>query len=119
MSRKLLLTAIAMSAMAMSPALVRKYLDAARRVASHLLLTPDGARFAPHPVVVVTDRDKYAVKRIVEFYARQPTDLAAYFAAAWRGADGGSKPPDAGKRQRSGIDAPWEPMISPNPSIRA
>ncbi len=70
--------------LAMSPALVRKYLDAARLVASHLLLTPDGARFAPHPVVVVTDRDKYAVKRIVEFYARQPTDLAAYFAAAWR-----------------------------------
>jgi len=70
--------------LAMSPALVRKYLDAARLVASHLLLTPDGARFAPHPVVVVTDRDKYAVKRIVEFYGRQPTDLAAYFAAAWR-----------------------------------
>lgn len=70
--------------LAMSPALLRKYLDAARQVASHLLLTPDGAVFAPHPVLVVTDRDKYAVKRIVEFYARQPTDYAVYFAAAWR-----------------------------------
>ncbi len=30
-----------------------------------------------------TDRDKYAVKRIVEFYQRQPTDYADYFFAAW------------------------------------
>ncbi|MEO8272279.1 MAG: DUF1595 domain-containing protein, partial [Aureliella sp.] len=30
-----------------------------------------------------TDRDKYCVKRIVEFYQRQPTDLAEYFYASW------------------------------------
>ena len=31
-----------------------------------------------------TDRDKYCVLRIVDFYQRQPTDLADYFLAAWR-----------------------------------
>jgi hypothetical protein len=69
--------------LAMSPALVTKYLAAARHVADHLILTPDGFRFAPFPVVTDTDRDKYGVRRIVEFYKRQPTDLADYFRAAW------------------------------------
>lgn len=68
----------------MSPALLSKYLGAARQVVEHLVLKPDGIAFAPHPVVTDTDRDKYCVKRIVEFYYRQPTDLAAYFFAAWR-----------------------------------
>src|SRR5262249_25735658 len=40
--------------------------------------------FAPHPVVTETDRDKYAVKRIIDFYQRQPTNYADYFMAAWR-----------------------------------
>ena len=70
--------------LAMSPALVKKYLQAARTVAEHLMLKPDGLAFAPHPVVADTDRDKYAVLRIVDFYRRQPTDYADYFAAAWR-----------------------------------
>lgn len=68
----------------MSPALLKKYLDASRQVIEHLVLTPEGMAFAPHPVVTNTDRDKYCVKRIVEFYRRQPTDLADYFLAAWR-----------------------------------
>jgi hypothetical protein len=68
----------------MSPALFKKYLEAARAVAEHVVLTPGGLRFAPHPVVTDTDRDKYAVLRIIDFYRRQPTDLAAYFVAAWR-----------------------------------
>ena len=59
-----------------SPALLTKYLDAARLVADHLVLAPKDMRFAPHPVVTETDRDKYCVKRIVSFYERQPTDLA-------------------------------------------
>ena len=42
------------------------------------------SRFASHPVVTNTDRDKYCVKRIVQFYERQPTELATYFQAAWR-----------------------------------
>ncbi len=70
--------------LAMSPALVKKYLGAGRTVAEHLVLKPDGFEFAPHPVVADTDRDKWGVLRIVEFYKRQPTDLADYFGAAWR-----------------------------------
>jgi hypothetical protein len=70
--------------LAMSPALVKKYLEAARRVADHAVLKPDGLAFAPHPVVADTDRDKYAVKQVIEFYQRQRTDYADYFFAAWR-----------------------------------
>ncbi|MEO1998299.1 MAG: DUF1592 domain-containing protein, partial [Planctomycetaceae bacterium] len=68
----------------MSQGLLRKYLAAARQIAEHLVLTPDGLTFAPHPAVTDTDRDKYCVKRIVQFYERQPTDYADYFLAAWR-----------------------------------
>jgi hypothetical protein len=68
----------------MSPALLKKYLDAARLVVEHLVLKPDGLAFAPHPVVTDTDRDKYCVKRIVQFYKRQPTDLTDYFLATWQ-----------------------------------
>ncbi|MCU0716987.1 MAG: DUF1592 domain-containing protein [Pirellula sp.] len=66
-----------------SPALISKYLDAARSVADHMLLTPNGIRFAPHPVVTDTDRDKYCVQRIVDFYRAQPTSLDQYLLAAW------------------------------------
>ena len=68
----------------MSPALLNKYLQAAREVANHLVLKPDGLAFAPHPMLVETDRDKYCVKQIIDFYQRQPTDYADYFQAAWR-----------------------------------
>jgi len=69
--------------LAMSPALLKKYLDAARDIVDHMMLTPTGIAFAPHPVVTDTDRDKYCVKRIVQFYQQQPTDLADYLYAAW------------------------------------
>jgi len=68
----------------MSPALLNKYLKAAREVGDHMVLTPDGFDFAPHPMLVETDRDRYTIQRIVDFYKRQPTDYAAYFEAAWR-----------------------------------
>ena len=68
----------------MSPALLKKYLEAARQVADHLALKPQGFAFAPNPVVTDTDRDQYCVKRIVEFYKRQRTDFADYFFAAWK-----------------------------------
>jgi hypothetical protein len=42
--------------LAMSPALVKKYLDAARVVADHVLFMPSGFTFAPSPVV--TDQDR-------------------------------------------------------------
>ncbi len=67
-----------------SPALLNKYLQAARQVADHMYLTPDGFAFAPYPMLVETDRDKYSIERIVRFYLSQPTDFADYFEAAWR-----------------------------------
>lgn len=67
----------------MSPALLTKYLGAANQVVDHLVLTPSGISFAPHPVITDTDRDRYCVKRIVEFYLNQPIDYADYFMACW------------------------------------
>ena len=68
----------------MSPALWKKYYQAARQVADHLVLQPEGFVFAPHPMLDDNDRDKYSVLRIIDFYLRQPTDYAEYFLAAWR-----------------------------------
>src|SRR5579862_9498471 len=68
----------------MSPALFKKYLAAARDVADRLVLKPKGLAFAPFPVITDTDRDKYCVGRIMDFYRRQRTDYADYFFAAWR-----------------------------------
>lgn len=70
--------------LSMSPALLNKYLRAAREVAEHMVLTPAGFDFAPHPMLVETDREKYAIQRIVDFYARQPTSYPDYFQAARR-----------------------------------
>lgn len=70
--------------LAMSPPLMKKYLAAARFVAEHLVLKPHGFVFAPHPAVTDTDRDKYCVRRIIDFYGRHNVDYAAYFEAAWR-----------------------------------
>ena len=70
--------------LAMSPVLLTKYLQAARRVAEHVVLKPDGFDFAPHPVITESDRDKYCVKRIVDFYQKQSTNYVDYFLAAWR-----------------------------------
>ena len=68
----------------MSPTLLKKYLAAARLVADHLVLQPEGFAFAPHPVVTDSERDQYCVTRILDFYRRHPVDYADYFAAAWR-----------------------------------
>ncbi len=70
--------------LAMSPSLLNKYLQAAREVSTHLVLGANGFRFAPHPMLAETDREKYTIQRIVDFYDRQPTDFAAYFELAWR-----------------------------------
>src|SRR5499427_2393786 len=66
-----------------SPSLMSKYLDAARRIADHLVLQPDGFSFAPYPMLVETDRDQYCIQQIVDFYDRQNTNFADYFRAAW------------------------------------
>jgi len=68
----------------MSPALLNKYLQGAREVADHAVLTPDAIRFSANPMLAESDREKYAIQRIINFYARQPTNYADYFQAAWR-----------------------------------
>jgi len=75
--------------LATSEALLRKVLAAARHVADHVVLKPEGFVFAPHPMVADTDRDKYGVGRIVDFYARHKVDLADYFAALRGGSTAG------------------------------
>ncbi|MDB6055108.1 MAG: hypothetical protein JWN25_2631 [Verrucomicrobiales bacterium] len=70
--------------LSMSPSLVKKYLEAARNVADHLVLKHDGLAFAPHPVIADTDRDKYCVNKILEFYHNQSTDIADYLVASWK-----------------------------------
>ncbi|MGC4045188.1 MAG: DUF1592 domain-containing protein [Armatimonas sp.] len=67
----------------LSGALTKKYVQAARDVADHLALTSTGFAFASHPVIGETDRDKFCSLRIVDFYKRQPTDIADYFYGAW------------------------------------
>ncbi|HWY85311.1 MAG TPA: DUF1592 domain-containing protein [Gemmataceae bacterium] len=67
----------------MSTALLKKYLAAAHEVANHMYLRPHGFAFAPHPMLVETDRDKLCVMQIIAFYHRQNTDYADYFQAAW------------------------------------
>jgi len=61
----------------MSPALVTKYLDAAKTVASHAVLLPDGFRFSPGDSR--RDWTDESLARIREFYGRftQPVDAAA------------------------------------------
>lgn len=68
----------------MSPALLNKYLQAAREVASHLYLRENGFGFASHPMLSESDRDKFCVQQIIDFYRRQNIDYADYFQAAWR-----------------------------------
>lgn len=50
----------------MSPALVTKYLDAGKEVASHVVLTPDGIRFSPY--TTRRDHTDELLSRIQQFY---------------------------------------------------
>ena len=59
-------------------------LAAAREVASHMYLEESGFAFAPHPMLAETDRDKFAVHQIIDFYHAQNTDYADYFQTAWK-----------------------------------
>ena len=68
----------------LSGALMKKYAQAAKDISDHLVLTSTGLEFAPSPALVETDRDKFCILRIVDFYKQQPTDFADYFEAAWR-----------------------------------
>ncbi len=68
----------------MSPSLLKKYLGAAREVANHMFLKPEGFGFAPNAMLAETDRDQFCVKQIIDFYHRQNIDYTDYFQAAWR-----------------------------------
>jgi len=68
----------------MSPALLNKYLQAARAVSDAMMLVPEGFEFAPHTMRAETDRSSYAIQQIVAFYKAAPTDYAKYFEASWR-----------------------------------
>src|SRR5262249_7235366 len=70
--------------LAMSPALVKEYLGAARPVAAHPLLNPDGLAFAPQPIPAETDPGKSSVKAIIDFFTSQKTDSTHYSFAASR-----------------------------------
>ncbi len=59
------------NSLVMSPALVTKYLDAAKEVASHAELLPDGFRFSPH--TTARDWTDDTLAQIRDFY-RQFTD---------------------------------------------
>ena len=54
------------AAQSMSPALVTKYLDAGKEVASHAVLTPDGIRFSPY--TTRRDHTDELLARIQQFY---------------------------------------------------
>jgi hypothetical protein len=60
------------NSLVMSPALLTKYFDAAKEVASHAVLLPDGIRFSPHS----TRRDwtNESLARIRAFYGRYAGD---------------------------------------------
>ncbi len=98
-----------------SPALLNKYLQAARDVGNHMVLTPDGFIFAPHTMLVETDREKFAIQRIVDFYFRQPTDYADYFLAAWqykhRAAQKNPRATLASIAAKSKLSAKYLPMV--------
>jgi mono/diheme cytochrome c family protein len=110
----------------MSPALLKKYLAAARKVSDHLVLKPGGFEFAPEPAVTETDRDKYCVRRIIAFYDRHRVDYADYFLAAWRYQHRGDLgKPDATLRDVAGeaglsekyLNTLWSVLAEPQPEV--
>ena len=71
-------------ALVMSPNLFKKYYAAAQHVADHVLLTPNGMSFAPHPVVTFADQTKLTEQAILKFYDQHKVDYAKYLTAAWQ-----------------------------------
>lgn len=59
-------------AQSMSPSLVQKYFDAARKIAAHVVLLPDGITFSEH--TTRRDRTDELLRRLQEFYARYTGD---------------------------------------------
>src|SRR5262245_12530862 len=70
-------------ALTMSPSLFKKYYAAAESVADHTVLTTEGLRFAPHPVVTFADRQKFYEQQIIRFYESHAVDHAKYLTELW------------------------------------
>jgi hypothetical protein len=81
-------------ALVMSPALLSKYLDAAKQVAAHAVLLPDGLRFSAH----TTRRDwtEEILQEIRTFYRRHSEPMESsqikLQGLVWESADGGRLP---------------------------
>jgi len=102
------------AALVMSPALLQKYLDAAKEVARHCVLLPDGVRFSASDSP--QDWTDEALGRIREFYARftVTTEVTAQVGGTGRvGNEGGSIPLDRyldalqGRGPASGLSAKY------------
>ena len=102
----------------MSPTLLKKYLAAAREVASHMYLKEKGFAFAPHPMLVETDRDKFAVHQIIDFYHQQNIDYADYFQTAWRFRHRAALGQPQGHASRARAATPRQRQVSGRPSGR-
>src|SRR5262245_40225276 len=80
-----------------------------------MFLNASGFAFAPHAILVETDRDRYCIQQIVDFYDRQNTDYADYFKAAWtykhRAALGTAKATLADVAGRMKVSAKYLTMI--------
>ncbi len=71
-------------ALGMTPNLLNKYLGAAQLVSEHLVLMPNGIRFAPFPVTSYNERRKLTEQAIIDFYRGHEVRIGAYLEAAWR-----------------------------------
>lgn len=69
--------------LAISAPLMQKYFDAAQQVADQIVFSTDQFQFATHPMLADSDRDKYCVERIIDFYARHTIDLGQYLEALY------------------------------------
>ncbi|MCA9247712.1 MAG: DUF1587 domain-containing protein, partial [Planctomycetales bacterium] len=118
----------AAEALSMSPTLMSKYMDTAKRIASHAVLLPDGFRFSPHQTR--RDQTDESVARIRDFYARYTADgegrlpvdryLAALFAARESLSAGSSVELEAIARQKN-LQLPylrklWQTLNEPQTS---
>ena len=100
------------AALVMSPALLTKYLDAARQIAAHAVLLPDGVRFSAS--ASQQDWTEEAMAKIRDFYAKWTVPDAVPQEVAGAGrveTRGGGLPLAAcldavqGKRSRDGLSA--------------
>jgi hypothetical protein len=71
-------------ALGMTPNLLNKYLGAAQFVSEHLVLMPNGIRFAPFPVTSYNERRKLTEQAIIDFYRKHEVRIGDYLEAAWR-----------------------------------